>query len=329
MPLVKMAVNLLHWINRMSKAKEHPIEKSLKNLKHRNGLFFNDFWNIQLEKKPPIVNKAIDLILSNDELFKLNSTEKVKLINIDYMGHSFINDIFRLSFKALVSGRSLLRDIKNGQHTHANISAYNGCMNWAKAILLMCGIWITPKKVQNKFWIIDFYPSNEKKISSHFNIIDIGNNQIGHIEIWLILQRIFRTSKNSLWESDFKSFILELDANDIAFHRNLLQYHNDYWLYDLDLEDDAMEGDLISIIQCFKSEIYFTLDIKDDSPKNSMIIFYLLLARNFHIMLNKLKPSLINSYSNAISNLLEGFNKIDFFNQDNGFWLFQETDQNY
>ncbi|MEG0619389.1 MAG: hypothetical protein RR557_08830 [Bacilli bacterium] len=313
----------------MSKAKEHPIEKSLKNLKHRNGLFFNDFWNIQLEKKPPIVNKAIDLILSNDELFKLNSTEKVKLINIDYMGHSFINDIFRLSFKALVSGRSLLRDIKNGQHTHANISAYNGCMNWAKAILLMCGIWITPKKVQNKFWIIDFYPSNEKKISSHFNIIDIGNNQIGHIEIWLILQRIFRTSKNSLWESDFKSFILELDANDIAFHRNLLQYHNDYWLYDLDLEDDAMEGDLISIIQCFKSEIYFTLDIKDDSPKNSMIIFYLLLARNFHIMLNKLKPSLINSYSNAISNLLEGFNKIDFFNQDNGFWLFQETDQNY
>lgn len=329
MLLVKMAVNLLHWINRMSKAKEHPIEKSLKNLKHRNGLFFNDFWNIQLEKKPPIVNNAIDLILSNDELFKLNSTEKVKLINIDYMGHSFINDIFRLSFKALVSGRSLLRDIKNGQHTHANISAYNGCMNWAKAILLMCGIWITPKKVQNKFWIIDFYPSNEKKISSHFNIIDIGNNQIGHIEIWLILQRIFRTSKNSLWESDFKSFILELDANDIAFHRNLLQYHNDYWLYDLDLEDDAMEDDLISIIQCFKSEIYFTLDIKDDSPKNSMIIFYLLLARNFHIMLNKLKPSLINSYSNAISNLLEGFNKIDFFNQDNGFWLFQETDQNY
>ena len=329
MLLVKMAVNLLHWINRMSKAKEHPIEKSLKNLKHRNGLFFNDFWNIQLEKKPPIVNNAIDLILSNDELFKLNSTEKVKLINIDYMGHSFINDIFRLSFKALVSGRSLLRDIKNGQHTHANISAYNGCMNWAKAILLMCGIWITPKKVQNKYWIIDFYPSNEKKISSHFNIIDIGNNQIGHIEIWLILQRIFRTSKNSLWESDFKSFILELDANDIAFHRNLLQYHNDYWLYDLDLEDDAMEDDLISIIQCFKSEIYFTLDIKDDSPKNSMIIFYLLLARNFHIMLNKLKPSLINSYSNAISNLLEGFNKIDFFNQDNGFWLFQETDQNY
>lgn len=308
----------------MATSKEHPIEKSLKKINHRNGLFFNDFWRIHLEKKPQIINKAIDLFLLNEDLFKLNSTEKVKLINVDYIGHSFANEVFRLSFKALVAGRSLLRDLNSGQHTHANITAYNGCLNWAKAILLLSGIWITPKKIQNKYWIIDFYPTNEKKISSDFNIIDIGNNQIGHIEVWLILQRIFRTSKHSLWENDFKSFILELDANNIAFHRNLLQYHNDYWLYAKDLEDDLMEDNIVNIFENFHPEIYYTLDIREDSPKNSMVIFYLLLARNFHIIIEKLKPSLIPVYSNDISTLLTCFNQIDFFHQNENSWLIKE-----
>lgn len=308
----------------MATSKEHPIEKSLKKINHRNGLFFNDFWRVHLEKKPQIINKAIDLFLLNEDLFKLNSTEKVKLINVDYIGHSFANEVFRLSFKALVAGRSLLRDINSGQHTHANITAYNGCLNWAKAILLLSGIWITPKKIQNKYWIIDFYPTNEKKISSDFNIIDIGNNQIGHVEVWLILQRIFRTSKNSLWENDFKSFILELDANDIAFHRNLLQYHNDYWLYAKDLEDDLMEDNIVNIFENFHPDIYYTLDIREDSPKNSMVIFYLLLARNFHIIIEKLKPSLIPVYSNDISTLLTCFNQIDFFHQNENSWLIKE-----
>jgi|GEM_PF-4644712 len=310
----------------MSKSKEHQIEKSLKNLNHRNGLFFNDFWRVHLQNKPQLVNKTVDLLSSRDEEFKLNSTEKVKQLNIDYIGHSFLQEIFKLSFKSLVSGRSFLRDIKNGQHTHANISAYNGCLNWAKAILLMCGVWITPKKIQNKFWLIDFYPSNEKKISSDFKIIDIGTNQIGHIEVWLILQRLFRTSKNSLWENEFKSFILELDANDIAFHRNLIQYHNDYWLHLEDLEEDNMENDIFNIIHDFNPEIYYTLDIRENSPKNSMIIFYLLLARNFYIMFNKLNPSFTHGCDCEIENLKNSFNQIDFFNKKDSLWLLHEVE---
>lgn len=280
----------------------HAIDKPYKNTKQRNGLFFNDFWHVALSASQEIQYGMQELAEQNKDCFILKNTSKISNIENINIGYALMTEVFQLSFKALVCGRSLMRDLKSGQHTHACITAYQGSMYWCKAFLGLCGIWTNPKKIENAYWLIDLYPTSEKKISTNYTIISIGSQQIGHVEIWLLIKRLLRTTKNPLWDSSFGSFLENIEASDIGYIRHHIQYYNDFWLYE-DLKKDCLNINDISWIGSFNENVYFTLDVKEDSPTKSMVFFYLLFLRNFFKFLDSLSPSLVGQFSSSIEEI--------------------------
>lgn len=296
----------------------HPIHPTLKRLRHRNGLFLKDIWAHHLVDNDDAI-LIQDILESLKDSLIFSKTEKEREVEEASIPTAFMNEMTTLVYKSLVTGRSFIRDLNSGQHTHAEISAYNGCLYWARSILLIFGIWLSPKKLDNNFWIIDIYPLKERKITSKFNFLQIGNKQPGHIEIWLTLKRILNTSKNFPIDDKFIGFMNDIDETSIGFKRHHLQYFNHYWINLDDLKNDCISTNDLSWIQEFNEDIYAKLDLRDTSPENSIIYFYFILARNFYFLINEIKPSLPDVFVQKIEELKSSFNFIEIFNKKN--WL--------
>ena len=303
----------------MSKS-NYAIDLSLKKLKHRNGLFLGDVWSYHLVDNNDSI-PVQDTVESLKDKLEFNQTEKERYISEVTIPTSLMNESNILAHKALVAGRSFLRDLNSGQHSYAEVTAYNGCLFWARCILLYLGIWVSPKKLHESFWIIDIYPNKEKSINDLFNFIKIGNKQPGHIEIWLILKRILNTSKNLPFDPHFLAFIDEIDETAIGFKRHQLQYLNNFWINSDDLTKDCISIDDLSWVKSFTPDIYAKLDLKDKSSDNSLIYFYFILARNCYFLLNKIKPSLPSVFNEEFEELNNSFNLLKILNQKN--WLDQ------
>lgn len=299
------------------------VERAIKNIKHRNGLFLCDIWSYHLNENDDIMS-TIDILDSIKESLIFSGTEKTKNFEEATIPTALMNELISLVHKALVTGRSFMRDLKSGQHTYAEITAYNGSLYWAKCILLILGVWFSPKKINNHYWIIDIYPIKEKKLNSTFTFINIGPHQIGHVEVWLILKRLLRTSKNICFDENFFSFINDLEESSISYKRHHLSYHNDYWLNPEDLRRDCIKIGDISWIKEFHDEIYSTLDIQDNSPENSLIYFYLILGRNFFLLLKNIENSLPNIYKDKLSEIEHGYDSLQVFNEKN--WITENSE---
>lgn len=296
----------------------NPIALSLKRLRHRNGLFLKDIWAHHLVDNDDAI-LIQDILESLKDSLIFSQTEKEREVEESSIPTAFMNEMITLVYKSLVAGRSFIRDLNSGQHTHAEISAYNGCLYLARSILLLFGVWLSPAKLENSFWIIDIYPSKERNIISKFNFLRIGNKQPGHIEIWLTLKRILNTSKNLPIDEKFILFMNDIDEASIGFKRHHLQYFNHYWINSSDLKSDCISTNDLSWIQEFNEDIYAKLDLKDTSSENSLIYLYFILARNFNFILNEIKPSLPEVFLNRIEELNSTFNFIDVFSKKN--WL--------
>lgn len=298
----------------------HPIILTLKRLKHRDGLFLKNIWSSHLVDN----NDAIlvqDILESLKDSLNLNKTEKERTLDEVTIPTAIINELNILIYKALVTGRSFLRDLSSGQHSYAEITAYNGCFFWARCILLILGVWISPKKVNESYWIIDIYPEKVKTINSRFNFIKIGNRQPGHIEIWLALKRIINstTSKNLPVDTQFIAFINDIDESSIGFKRHNIQYSNNYWINIDDLKKDCIKVDDLSWVQEFDENIYAMLDLKECSSENSIIYFYLILARNFYFILKEIESELPEVFQIEINEIIQSFEFIEILLEKN--WL--------
>ena len=122
----------------MSKSK-YAIDLSLKKLKHRNGLFLGDVWSYHLVDNNDSI-PVQDTVESLKDKLEFNQTEKERYISEVTIPTSLMNESNILAHKALVAGRSFLRDLNSGQHSYAEVTAYNGCLFWARCILLYLGI---------------------------------------------------------------------------------------------------------------------------------------------------------------------------------------------
>lgn len=299
-------------------ASSHPIALTLKRLRHRNGLFLSDIWSSYLVDNDDVI-PVQDILESLKDSLEFNKTEKEKEIEEHSIPTAFIQEMNTLTYKALAAGRSFIRDLNSGQHTYAEVTAYNGCLYWARSILLILGIWISPKKLHESFWFIDIYPLKERKINSKFNFLKIGNKQPGHAEIWLTLKRILNTSKNLSIDNDFIIFMNEIDEMSIGFKRNNLQYSNPYWINSADLKTDCINVDDLSWIKDFEKNIYTNLDLKDCTSENSLIYFYFILARNFYFIINEVKDKLPEIFTEKFDELIESLELIKILSQKNWF----------
>lgn len=306
----------------MSKS-THPINISLKKLKHRNGLFLEDIWLSHLVDNSDAI-PVQDILESMKDSLNFNLTERERYIEEVTIPTSFMNESSILIHKALVTGRSFIRDLNSGQHSYAETTAYNGCLYWARCILMILGVWVSSKKINESFWIIDIYPKKENRIDSKFNFIKLGNKQPGHVEIWLTLKRILNTSKNLPFDPQFIVFMDEIDESTIGFKRHQLQYINNYWINSEDLKLDCISINDLSWVKDFNEDIYAKLDLTDKSSENSLIYFYFILARNCYFLLNTIKPKLPSEFEEKFDEFNSSYNLLDVFIQKN--WLNQLSD---
>ena len=59
--------------------------------------------------------------------------------------------------KSLAILRSIVRDLSSGQQTYSDVSAYLANMLMGRAICLFLGIWFSPCKVNNDYYLIDLF----------------------------------------------------------------------------------------------------------------------------------------------------------------------------
>lgn len=262
-------------------------EKLIKKLSHREWPELRRGWRAAHEEyddigKPPPVSVQ-QLLEYKSSLLIVSGTSKEVTIDLPELRSTAIRESIYLAHKAGALFRSLDRDIGAKDSTYPELTAYTGSLFLAKAICMLFGIWISSKQVNSSQWIVDCF-SFDGRGGPSIKAIKLGGKQVGHEEIWSLLQRIFRTIAQSPVDAELIPFITSLEPRDFARLRNRVQYDNCVWLYD-DLHANALFD--MSWIKPFNKDVYINTS-PDDVEAHFGVVVFLMLFRAFKRVLSDL-----------------------------------------
>ena len=230
---------------------------------------------------PPV--DVLDILEQNQSLLPLTGTEKEGRFDVPELRHLILREGIFVLHKSAALLRSASRDINAKQYTHAEITTYTGAVFAAKAVCIFLGVWFSPKKVSNDNWFLDCFSAPHRG-RYHTSAIRAQCNRIGHREVWLILQRIFRKSEHLPLDSQLVHLIIDSSADQFAKHRNRIQYFNLRWYYDDLHGDDATYSDWISP---FTKDLYLGID-PDDENTHFGVLFFLMMLRAAHQLFHEI-----------------------------------------
>lgn len=145
------------------------------------------------------------------------------------------------TYKGYALSRSVMRDLKSGQQTYPDISAYTANLFFARAICLFLGVWFSPIQVRNDFWLIDIFAkriTGDNYISKIFNL---RNFRMNHENFWKTLLELIKQTSGTDISMPFDSFVKNTDHTKFSSNRNHLQYKYHSWNFNDLMNDDAIE----------------------------------------------------------------------------------------
>ncbi|MBC9229033.1 hypothetical protein HI850_006780 [bacterium SPL81] len=145
------------------------------------------------------------------------------------------------TYKGYALSRSVVRDLKSGQQTYPDISAYIANLFFARAICLFLGVWFSPVQVKNDFLLIDLFAkriTGDKYVSKIFNL---KNFRMNHESFWKTLLALIKQTSGTDITMPLGSFANNTDYSKFAINRNHLQYKYHSWNFDDLMNDDAIE----------------------------------------------------------------------------------------
>lgn len=180
--------------------------------------------------------------------------------------------------KSLAILRSIVRDLSSGQQTYSDVSAYLANMLMGRAICLFLGIWFSPCKVNNDYYLIDLF--FKKPTGYESRAFNIKNFRMNHEVLWRLFIELMKNTQGSHITPQIVSFISTVKPSDFALHRNHLQYSYHNWTFDDLCKDDEVGCDWFTDYQ-----YNLALDFQNfSSHANKLLLLELL---NFFIALFK------------------------------------------
>ncbi len=240
------------------------------------SVVYQDYTDIGCRPENPIQ----EILERNASILSLskNSTEKHIDLQIVELQSATLRESIFLAYKTLALMRSLRRDVKHRDETNPELTAYTAALFIAKAILLIHGIWVSSKAVNNCYWMLDtFY--TDKSLTPVIRAWKLPG-QAGHRELWLTLKRLCRTMKYAPIDAELQEFIRQIDEKEISRFRHSIQYNNCDWIFD-DLHGCV---NLAPWTMRFDSSIYTAISTEDKNCHFS-IRFLLILFRMYCGML--------------------------------------------
>lgn len=242
-------------------------------------------------------DSLLDMLTANKSRFE-NNVSPATLSMVDFKAIMIREAIF-LVHKAGSLLRSCYRDINDHDQTYAEITAYTASFFLARAITILLGCFLLSKKVNGKHWLIN---ARNNRGKSSVNIMNITQNNVGHIDVWLLFKSLVDKTNDNPFDGEFNSFIGGISPNDFAKTRNIVQYNNCAWIYD-DLHYFTEDSKLW--IKPFSRQHYVNAD-PDDPSGHFSVVLSLMLFRAFDLMLEDIShniPTLLKERQIILENM--------------------------
>lgn len=261
-------------------------EHTIKKISHRDWEdIFNEF-SVYLQDYPdlgmPPESSVDDLLFNIQSQLTVTGTNKEVKIEVPSIQLTMLRESIYLAHKACAIAHNISHDLAHGRATYPEVSAYNASMYLSKALCLSMGIWLPTVPINNKLWVVDCMskPKRTFQTSAHL----VPGQQLGHREVWMLLQRIFNTIKKMPFDAEIKSFITGLNLESFSKNRNTIFYSNCAWLYN-DLHLAFSESDWQ---KPFSTSIYANIH-PDDLDSHFNYHLMLILFRSYLKVLDQFK----------------------------------------
>lgn len=149
-------------------------------------------------------------------------------------------DILKSAYKGAAVTRSMVRDMNNGQQSYSEISAYLGCMYFAKSIMLLHGFWLSSKIISS--------PSTAKPEYYAYDIFNqrlyrLGKGAPSHKALWSFFCKILSQNDIQVHSIPLYNFVSNPieDMHIVSANRNMLQYDYSFWIHEDLYADDCLE----------------------------------------------------------------------------------------
>lgn len=284
-------------------------EKQIKKIPQRDWGEISNNFIVHLQEFPNDIGKppesTVDDLLRNiqSELSVIKGTVVQVKLEVPFIQFTMLRESIYLAHKACALAHSISLDLSSGRATYPAITAYNANLFLTKALFLALGIWFPTVPIDNKFMIVDCMYKNRRDFET--NAFFVGFKQLGHKEVWMLLQRVFRVMRGMPFDKEMSSFLTGLDLESFSKNRNQISYLNTTWTYD-DLHSQMVNNNWK---KPFSVDIYANI-YPDDLESHFDYHLMLILFRSYLKLLNELESksaSIHNEFVN-IKNKLISYN---------------------
>lgn len=257
------------------------IKTALNNIPNSDWLSLKREWQLgfvdyQDVGKPPTTS-ILDLLQYNKANF-LYSTENIVTISLNDCKTIMLREAIFLAHKACAMLRSYSRDIEDSDQTCAEIPAYTSAFFFARSITMVLGCFMPTKSFNKKYWMVE---ARSREGVASVNLMLLGTVSPGHFWVWELLKKLVANTDNTPFDSEFSSFISQIETRLFSEKRNLIQYHNCSWIYD-DLH--FFENVSKDWIEPFSQRIYLNTDALGEGD-HFPVILSMMLFRAFDLLL--------------------------------------------
>jgi hypothetical protein len=188
---------------------------------------------------PPEIS-VVDFVNFRNVVNSIQWNESLEFTRVDIQGirsmvlHEGIFWIHKaLHVLGIAEKRALGRQV-----TWSLSDGYHAALFSAQAILNFWGI-ATPA-VNQKTILIDVWTDPDpltskakKRGETPIPIVQLAklDEQIGHVHVWLLLQRLLRLNNISIWNQVTVDLLIDVKHSDFAAQRNAIHYTSRQWLY--------------------------------------------------------------------------------------------------
>lgn len=143
------------------------------------------------------------------------------------------------AYKSIAILRSIIRDLSSGQQTYPDVSAYLANMLLGRAICLLLGVWFSPCKINNDYYLIDLF--FKKPTGYETRAFNLKSFRMNHEVLWKLFINLMKNTQGTYITPQITSFINSIKPSDFASHRNHLQYSYHNWTFDDLINDDEVD----------------------------------------------------------------------------------------